>query len=50
MHYKFKEKNRQIIGLDIGNIPERLIAKYLDMYDGVRSEVSHATNVMRIQT
>ena len=41
MYDSLKGDYRQIIELDFGNTPEKLKEKYLDMYDGVKSEVSH---------
>ena len=50
MYKKLKEKDREIIELDFGDTQEKLKGEYLDMYDGVRSEVSCTINLMRIQT
>ena len=36
---RLKEENRWVIELDSGNTPYKLKGEYLDMYDGVRSEV-----------
>ena len=38
-----KEEERQILELDFGDIPEKLRGKYLDMYDGIQSEVISTT-------
>ena len=40
---RFKEEQRQILELDFGNTPEKLRKKYLDMYEGVPSEVINTT-------
>ena len=41
MYDKLNEKDRQMIELDLGNIPKKLKGEYLDMDDRVRSQVSH---------
>ena len=41
IYKKLKEKDWQIIELDFGHTPEKLKGEYIDMYDGVSSEVSH---------
>ena len=33
------KEDRQVIKLDFGDTPDKLKGEYLDMYDGVRSEV-----------
>ena len=38
-----KEEERQILELDFGNIPEKLCGEYLDMYEGIHSEVITTT-------
>ena len=40
---KFKEEERQILDLDFGNTPEKLRGDYLDMYEGIQSEVISTT-------
>ena len=36
---KLKEEDRQVIELDFGNTLDKLKIEYLEMYDGVKSEV-----------
>ena len=36
---KLTEEDRQILELDFGNNPDKLRGEYLDMYEGVQSEV-----------
>ena len=43
MYDRLKEDDRQIIELDFDDAPEKLKGEFLDMYDGIRSEVSHTT-------
>ena len=38
-----KEKDRQILEVDFGDIPEKLRGDYLDMYKGIQSEVISST-------
>ena len=38
-----KEEDRQILELDFGNTPEKLKGDYLDMYEGIQSEVISTT-------
>ena len=38
-----KEEERQILELDFGNTPEKLIGEYLDMYKGIQSKVISTT-------
>ena len=38
-----KEEERQILELDFGNTPEKLRGDYLNMYDGIQSEVIRTT-------
>ena len=45
MYHRLKEDDRQIIELDFGSTPEKLKGEYLDMYDGVKSIVSHTTKI-----
>ena len=40
---KFKEEDRQIIELDFGDTLDRLKEEYLDMYEGVKSQVLSTT-------
>ena len=40
---RFKEKDRKIFELDFGDTPDKLRREYLDMYEGVQSEVIHTT-------
>ena len=39
MYDRLKEEDRQVIELDFGDDPDKLKGEYLDMYDGVRSEI-----------
>ena len=41
MYNRLKEEDRQVIELDPDNTPDNLKGEYLDMYDGVKSEVLH---------
>ena len=43
IYSKSKEKERQILDLDFGDTPEKLKGDYLDMYDGIHSEVISTT-------
>ena len=36
---RLKEEDRQVMELDFGDTPDTLKGEYLDMYDGVKSEV-----------
>ena len=36
---RFKENDRQVIEFDFGNNPDKLKGEYLDMYDGIKSEL-----------
>ena len=38
-----KEEERQILNLDFGNTPVKLKGDYLDMYEGIQSEVVSTT-------
>ena len=40
---KLKEEDRQILELDFGSTPEKLKGDYLDMYEGIQSEVISTT-------
>ena len=40
---RLKEKDRHILELDFGNIPEKLRGEYLDVYERVQSEVISTT-------
>ena len=40
---KFMEEDRQILELDFGHTPEKLREDYLDMYEGIQSEVISTT-------
>ena len=40
---RFKEEDRHILELDFGNNPDKLRIEYLDMYEGVQSEVINTT-------
>ena len=40
---RFKEEDRQIVELDFGDAPEKLRGEYLDMYEGIQSEVINTT-------
>ena len=40
---RFMEEDRQILELDLGNTPEKLRRDYLDMYEGIQSEVISTT-------
>ena len=42
---RLKEKDRQVIELDFGDTSDKLKGEYLDMYEGVRSEVLCATRL-----
>ena len=44
-----KEEKRLILDLDFGNIPEKLRGDYLDMYEGIQSEVISTTGFVEIQ-
>ena len=46
---KLKQEDTQVIKLDFGNTLDKFKGEYLDMYDGVKSEVLWTTNLMRIQ-
>ena len=37
------EEERQILDLDFANTPEKLRGDYLDMYEGIQSEVISST-------
>ena len=37
------EKERQVLKLDFGDTPEKLKEEYLDMYDGIQSEILRST-------
>ena len=39
MYDRLKEEDRQVIELDFGDILDKLKGEYLDMYDGIKSEV-----------
>ena len=41
-----KEEERQVLELDFGNTPEKLKGEYLDMYEGIQSEVINTTSVV----
>ena len=43
MNDNLKDENRQVIELDFDNIPDKLRGEYLDMYEGVQSEVLSTT-------
>ena len=45
MYNRLKAEDRQIIALDSGNMPDKLKGEYLDMYDGVKSEVFCTTQL-----
>ena len=40
---KFREEDRKILELDFGDIPEKIKGDYLDMYEGIQSEVINTT-------
>ena len=37
------EKERQMLELDIGDMPEKLKEEYLDVYNGIQSEILSTT-------
>ena len=43
IYVRLKEENGQALELDYGDNPDKLKGEYLDMYEGVKSEVLHAT-------
>ena len=43
MYNKLKDDDRQVLGVDFGNNPDKYGRDYLDMYEGVQSEVLNAT-------
>ena len=43
MYDKLKDEDRQVLELDFGNNPDKLRGEYLDMYEGVQSEVLYTT-------
>ena len=43
MYNRLKEDNRQNIELNFSDTPEKVKGEYLDIYDGLKSEVSHTT-------
>ena len=43
IYERLKEQDRHILELDSGNTPDKLRREYLDMYEGVKSEVIHTT-------
>ena len=43
IYNKFKEEDRQILELDFGDTSEKMKGKYLDMYEGIQSEVISTT-------
>ena len=45
IHGRFKEEERQISDLDFGDTQEKLRGDYLDMYEGIQSEVISTTRV-----
>ena len=38
-----REEERQIVELDFGNMPGKLKGEYLDMYEGIQSEIISTT-------
>ena len=38
-----EEEERQMLDLDFGDIPEKLKEEYLDIYDGIQSEILRTT-------
>ena len=36
---RLKKEGRQILEIDYGNTPEKFRENYLDMYEGIQSEV-----------
>ena len=40
---RLKEEDRQVIEIDFSDIPDKLKGEYLDMYDGIKSEVLATT-------
>ena len=45
MHDRLQEGDEQVKESDFGNTSDKLKGEYLDMYDGVKSEVLHATKI-----
>ena len=43
IYRRLKEEDRQVIELDSGDTPDKLQGEYLDMYDGVKSQVLSTT-------
>ena len=42
-YYRLKEEDRWVLELDFGNNPDKLRGEYLDMYEGVKSEMLSTT-------
>ena len=40
---KIEEEERQEVGLDFGDTPEKLKREYLDVYEGIQSEIPSTT-------
>ena len=45
MYHKLKDEDQQILELDFGENPHRLQGEYLDMHEGVQSEMVSTTRV-----
>ena len=43
MYDRLKDEGRQVVELDFGENPDKLQVEYLDMYEGVQSEVLSTT-------
>ena len=43
IYERLKEEDRQVIEIDFGDTRDKLKGEYLDMYDGVKSEVLSTT-------
>ena len=43
MHNRLKDEDRQVTELDLGENPDKLRGEYVDMYEGVQSEVLSTT-------
>ena len=43
LYDRLKEEDRQVIELHFDNTPDKLKGEYLDLYDGVKSEVVSTT-------
>ena len=50
MEKQFRYREKNVIEVEFGPTPNVLREQYLDVYEGINSEIVNTTNLMKIQT